>query len=120
MTKLKRSKSHTFDKRSREITEYICTQKGCKFKGKSYEQGVCHTTESILGGTSWAHITKSEEEAVNLVNSIRKHSKNKNDQIATLESYLICMTMNQDFTLDELVYLRKELALAKLQTTQKQ
>lgn len=122
MTKMKTTKKmaeHTTEKRTREITDYICVQKGCKFKGMSAQQGVCHTTDSNLGGSSWKHVEQAEANAVDFVNDIKKNSKNSKDYTKHLEAYLICTWMNNDFMLDELVYLRKELALLKLKSITK-
>jgi hypothetical protein len=33
---------------SREIHENFCMQKGCRFYGRHAQQGICHTTKSLI------------------------------------------------------------------------
>ena len=114
MKKTSKPCPHKTELRPKQIKESYCVQKGCKFHNKPAEQGICFSTESGLGGTSWKHIEKAEESALDLVNGLKKHAKNQKDYVEHLESYLICTWMNNEFTLDELVYLRRKVALLEL------
>ena len=106
-----RKNQHASVKRvyEQERWEYICADKKCRFYGKSTVQGVCHTTPAeIAEDRRYDFVYKEAKEHVNF---IKRHSKNKADYLAALESDLLCTWMNYGYTLDELVLLRGRVAV---------
>ena len=101
---------------AREIHEFYCNDKKCRFYGQRSVQGVCHTTKPWLPGNQahpWAVVDQAEKEAEALIEDAREMyaGKPRKDYIAYLESHIICSEMNTIFTLDELIRLRSKNAI---------
>jgi len=99
---------------ARDIHESFCMQPSCKFYKKHAQQGVCHTTDTFVGGNDWSYIDKIIDEAGKAAEEqfkiLRKHYKGR-QYAKHLESYLSCMWMNEMICMDELVRLRRKVAL---------
>jgi hypothetical protein len=98
---------------AREIHEDVCKKPGCKFYNKPTQQGICHTTRPYLG-PDWKHIELAMQHGQQALNEIKRMHLGQSPKIyvAYLESCYAMQWSNESFTMDELVYLRKELALA--------
>lgn len=97
----------------RNIHETWCVQPGCKFNGRPAQQGVCHTTTTFTGSTDWSYIEALEKDAVtHLAELLRRHGRRS--YLRRLEEDFICAHLNAAFHLDQLVYLRREVALLRL------
>lgn len=94
---------------ARDIHETYCAQPGCKFKGGTAQQGVCHTTEPFAGG-DWKYIDRLEKYAEEVVKEAKKLYKGKS-YITYLEAQHVADWMNSMFILDEVVRLRRKVAL---------
>jgi hypothetical protein len=106
---------------ARDIHEHYCVQEGCKFRGKPAQQGVCHTTEPFVDGMSWDYLGKIEKYAENCLKDARRMHKGKTrkEYISYLESCYVCDWISTVLTTDELIMLRKKLALANLALAKK-
>jgi len=115
------SRKHKMETRvfAREIHEQFCVQPGCRFRGRLAQQGVCHSRDPYVeetGALGWKYIQLVEryaEESLQLLRRARFRSRR--DYVKYLESCYACSIMNDAFTLDNLVLLRKENALLKLE-----
>jgi hypothetical protein len=97
---------------AREIHETFCKQPGCKWNGQHAQQGACHTREPFVPGTSWSYVDKVEKYAHEAMVETRKYyRKDPKDYIRHLESQHIADWMNSVFHLDEVVRLRRKVAL---------
>lgn len=98
---------------NRNIHEHFCMQKGCKFYGRHAQQGVCHTTKTWAGSEDWSYIDAIMEEAAKATKEqldIARKYKGKT-YVRYLEDQLVCMWMNQMTGMDELIRLRRKVAL---------
>ena len=103
-------KTHKTKTATREIKEYLCNDKKCKFFGKPTQQGVCHTNKPDL--IDWDKIEKVEKEARDTIKWLKKKNPGK-AYIKALEAYWESAWMNWTGGLDEVIYLRRENALLR-------
>jgi hypothetical protein len=96
---------------ARNIHETYCVQKNCKFHGKLAAQGVCHTKKTFNGSSDWSYVDGVMRQGEQHLAFIKKHAKNKEDYIKQLEGEVVCGFSNSIFTLDELIRLRRKVAL---------
>lgn len=116
---------------AREIREDWCADEACEFFGRRAQQGVCYSERSWIEEEgefrhSWAHVENATKIGEGSLKEIRdyyfdkKRHKGKSklwrkDQFLDhLSSGYVTAWVNEVFRLDELVWLRRELALAKL------
>lgn len=104
-----------------ELHETYCVQPRCKFRGKHAQQGVCHTTTTFDGGRDWSYVEKVIKSGDEFVAGLKGNCKPYSDKkyISELESYAACIWSNNMFGLDELISLRREVALLRLKTSGK-
>ena len=98
---------------ARNIHETYCVQKNCKFHGKHAQQGICHTKDTFNGSSDWSYVDGVMREGEEHLAFIKKSAKNKESYIKQLEGEVVCGFSNSIFTLDELIRLRRKLALSK-------
>lgn len=99
----------------REIHEHYCTEPKCKFFGRPAAQGVCHTRLGRRVLHDLERRDKRASEGVSEMREIAKAQKFSKDQyINYLERLHHCDSMNEWFTLDELIRLRGENARLRL------
>lgn len=98
---------HRTELRPRQIVDSICLESGCDYEGKPAVQGHCH---SRLDEPTAKYIEEKERAALAIIEHLKTHTDDHTDYVRTLESYYICSWMNGEFTLDELVRLRKNTA----------
>ena len=116
------SGKHKTEKRifARNIQETYCVHPGCKFRGKNAQQGVCHTTTTFTGSKDWSYIDaafKESEAHLKQIREIKVRNKMTDKQyIKDLESQIVCGFSNEIFRLDELIFLRKKVALLSLKS----
>ncbi len=96
---------------ARNIHETYCVQKNCKFHSKLARQGVCHTKKTFNDSNDWSYIDSAMRSGEEHLAFIKKHAKNKQDYIKRLEGEVVCGFSGSIFTLDELIYLRRKVAL---------
>lgn len=101
---------------AREIHETFCTDKKCEFFGQHAQQGVCYSNKPDV--IDWKRVEKQEKQLQDELAYIKKKYKGK-AYVSWLESMYHCAQMNWTFTLDELIRLRRDCALLKLQLKRK-
>jgi hypothetical protein len=108
------AKRHDIETRvfAREIHETFCTDKKCEFYGQHAVQGVCYSNKPDV--IDWKRVEKQEKQLEEELAYIKKKYKGK-AYLSWLESMYHCAQMNWTFTLDELIRLRRDVALLKLQ-----
>lgn len=101
---------------ARNIHETFCDYKRCKFYGKHAQQGVCYSDKPDL--IDWDRIAKVEKEHEDELKYFRKLYKGK-EYVRWLEAMYATASMNWRFTLDDLIRMRRDIALLKLKTKRK-
>lgn len=100
---------------ARNIHESFCIQPGCRFRGKHSVQGVCHTEATFEGGTDWTYVDAMIAGGNRFVEELRASMKRQKlttkQKLDTVENHLACTWSNTISTIDELVRLRREVAL---------
>lgn len=104
------SNTHNTERRAREITETVCTQEGCQFNGQHAVQGVCYSDHGDL--LEWEKIDAHEKELLEELATVRAANPDT-EYIHWLEAMYISLMMNWQFSLDEVVRLRRDIALLK-------
>lgn len=107
---MRQRKAHAMTQGFRKIHETRCAEPSCEFYGTRAQQGVCfsklndRTTQYIQSVRKYADARMAE------VKSLRKINKMDTDAkwIRYLESNLECQWMNEEFTMDQLIYLRAQ------------
>jgi hypothetical protein len=114
----KRKNGHNCETRvfAREIHETFCDDKKCKFYKQHAQQGICHTNKP--DAIDWDRVEKINNSYDEELEYFRKKYNGK-EYVSWLESMYICTSVNWQFTLDELIRLRRENALLKLKTKEK-
>jgi hypothetical protein len=102
---------------AREIHETFCAQRGCRFFGKHAQQGHCHTRTPCIG-KDWEHIDAAfqfaERAATEQLGLLRKDCRgNPRAYLKWLEAHVWCGWVNAAGTLDELVRLRRDVAILR-------
>jgi hypothetical protein len=112
-TMKRKRKEHTSRKSSREFIEYICTQPGCRFRGKRQQQGVCF---SRVPDAHEKHIIQVVRDASKGLDWIKQYHRDKprKDYVRYLESMYVTCQANWTFCLEEVILLRKENAILKI------
>lgn len=87
----------------------ICDQPGCKFRGKEAQQGVCHTAEGEL--IDWARLEAHEKEILAELTDMKR--REDRDYVRALEAHYISAMLNWQFSLDETLRLRRDLAVLR-------
>lgn len=110
----KGAKRHSYETRvfAREIHEPFCTTKGCEFYGQHAVQGVCYSNKPDV--IDWKRVERQEKQLAEEMVQIKKKYKGK-EYLRWLEAMYECAQMNWTFTLDELIRLRRDVALLKHQ-----
>ena len=67
----------------RSITTTYCAQRGCKFRGKEAQQGVCYSDKGAL--VDWKRMAQQEQQVLDELTAIRK-SKDLKAYVRTLEA----------------------------------
>lgn len=104
---------------AREIQELWCRRKGCRFRGQRAQQGICFTHYNWLGEPfdserSYQNkLYRAAYKAWAELRSCRPKHRSLKDQNAHLQSEVFCMWMNNITGLDQLVMLRRKLAIAE-------
>ena len=100
---------------ARNIHESYCVHKSCKFFGQPAQQGVCHTTTTFAGDDDWTYIEHAEKLGEIHLAHLRETRKKYGTQkyIRRLEGEMVCAWINTISSLDELIYLRREVALLR-------
>jgi hypothetical protein len=100
---------------ARNIHESFCMQRGCRFYKQHAQQGVCHTTKTFTGSPDWSYVDAIDKEASLHVGFIRKQYRKdpRKKYISRLENEITTMWMSSMFHTDEMVYLRRELAVTR-------
>lgn len=106
---------------ARNIHESYCVQEGCPFKGQPSVQGVCHTTETFSGSPDWSYVELAEKTAESMLADLKKRRRKMGpkEYVANLESCYVVGWMQQITLMDELIYLRRKVALLELKTKKK-
>jgi len=106
--------SHRMETRifARNIHETYCREKGCKFHGKPAVQGHCHTTTTFMGDGDWSYIDRAERFASEELKAAKKAYRGR-EYLRHLESCFVCGWINQINMLDNLVHMRREIALLR-------
>lgn len=103
---------------AREIHETFCTQKNCEFFGQHAQQGICYSNKPEV--IDWKRVEKQEQQLAEELAYIKKKYKGKGKEyVQWIESMYHCAQMNWTFTLDELVRLRRDIALLKVKVKRK-
>lgn len=95
--------------RAQEIHTSFCDTKGCRFYGERAVQGVCFTTPALLA--EYRRDQGIEREAREHLAWIKKHGGRGRKYVSYLEGEVFVMTMNSRSMMDELVLLRRKVAL---------
>ena len=116
--KRKNSEGHASETRifAREIHETFCDDKRCKFYGRPAQQGICHTAKP--DAIDWDRIRTIEQEQEAELKYFRKLYRGRK-YIGWLEAMYSCVSLNQRFTLDDLVRLRRDNALLRLKVARR-
>ena len=116
------NKGHPTETRifARDIHEHFCKKPGCKFYNKHAQQGVCHSTQPYLA-SDWKHIERALQHGQGALDEVKRMYRDKSTKkyVAHLESSYAMQWSNESFMMDNLIYLRKELALAQLKLKRK-
>jgi hypothetical protein len=99
-----------------ELHETYCAYKRCKFYGKHAQQGVCYSDKADL--VDWERIDAFEKSHDEELARFRKLYKGKK-YVEWLEAMYTSAMLNWQFTLDDTIRLRRDLALLKLQARPK-
>lgn len=105
----RKSEQHRTKAAEKSYQIKICDQPGCKFRGKEAQQGICHTTDGDL--ISWDKLDEHEK-ALEAELAAMKKREGKH-YVRALEAYYISAMLNWEGTLDEVVKLRRDLAVLK-------
>lgn len=92
------------------VHDTICAQRGCKFKGKSAQIGVCFSSKGALA--DFDKLAKHEEDLLAELKQLRKREDAKG-YVRSLEAHYVSAMMNWQLSLDECIRLRRDIALAK-------
>lgn len=99
------------EKKPSTVVARICLDRRCKFHGAPQQQGVCYSSSSEI--LDWQKMEARERE---LVTELRQIKKNEGARYPTaLEAYYVTAMLNWTIALDEVVQLRRENALLKLE-----
>jgi hypothetical protein len=96
---------------NRRYTKRICAQKGCKFRGKEAQQGVCYSGQGEL--IDWDRLAEQEAREQAELDRVKKKYKGKT-YVEWLEAMYLCAQLNWQGTLDECIRLRRDNALLRL------
>lgn len=96
---------HATEFRRREISDSFCTAPGCEYEGKPAVQGHCF---SRLDDATDRYLREKEASALSILAHLREQNPAADEYVKALESYYVCSWMNGEFTLDELVRLRRD------------
>ena len=106
--------SHARERRvySREVAQIVCLQPRCKFRGREAQQGICFTASPEIV-ERWEAFERAERSMAEERRAIRRQFKGKpiKEYIAHLEAHADSASMNWTLILDELIFLRRKLAL---------
>lgn len=115
-------KDHRTEKRERRIKESFCAEPRCKFKGQRAQQGVCFSRDTFEGSPDWSYIesaTRAGQTALDEMKALWKPGRVNNRRggmrayVRHLESAYATHWTNEVFELDQLISLRREVALLK-------
>jgi quinolinate synthase len=109
---MRNSKDHKLANGFRKIHQSKCAEPECEFFQKPAQQGVCYDRLDDVSTKYIESIRKSAVARMTEVKALRKINKMDTDKkwIRHLENSLECCWMNEDFALDQLVYLRAQVA----------
>lgn len=99
---------HLIEQRERTIIDSFCRQDECEYKGMPAVQGHCFSRPDDM---TEKYITNVMEKADRALAQIKEIAGD--EYLKHLESYYVTAVTNWDFTLDELVRLRRENAALK-------
>jgi hypothetical protein len=101
---------------AREIAETYCVHPRCKFRGQRAAQGVCFSTKTFAEGTDWNYFWAMEKAAKRYLEEVRRiyRREGKAEYIRALEGSLTSDWLNSILHADEMIYLRREVALLRL------
>ena len=96
---------------AREIHETFCDDKKCRFYGNHAQQGICYSDKP--DAVDWDRVAKLEQQQDDELQYFKKKYKGK-AYVKWLEAMYSCASTNWRFTLDDLIRLRRDVALLKL------
>ncbi len=99
----------------RSITTTYCAQKGCKFIGKEAQQGVCFHAKGEL--IDWQRVAQQETQILAELQGLRKAGPKA--YVQGLEAHYVSAMINWQFTLDEVIRLRRDIALLNVKKPRK-
>lgn len=113
-----RRTSHRMEGRyfAREQVETYCVQPRCRFRGKRAVQGVCFSTDPFVEGMNWDYFNAMQKAAFRYMEEVRSiyQKGGKDDYIRALEGSLKSDWINSILHHDEMISLRREVALLRL------
>jgi hypothetical protein len=109
-------KDHKTKGTKREINEYLCDNKKCKFFGEPTVQGVCRREDPDL--LDYKKLAEQEKVARDALRWLKKQNPGKK-YITALEAYWESAWLNWSGCLDEVIYLRRENAFLRLKQARK-
>lgn len=94
---------HATELRDRIIKEVYCVEAGCEYAGNTAVQGHCFSRPDDVTEKYIARISDKADRALAEIKEIAG-----DDYVRDLESYFVSVMANWDFTLDEVIKLRRE------------
>jgi hypothetical protein len=113
-------RDHKVDLRQQKHFRSFCAEPGCKFRGEPAEQGICFSRNTFTDGPDWSYIDRCEKYAVQVLAEMKSlwlPGKVNNKRggmrgyVGHLESAYVTHWMQSILHLDEMVRLRRTVAL---------
>lgn len=115
---MKKRKKHKTKMETRDYHAYVCDEPRCKFRGKPAVQGGCTDTEPFAEKTTWDYVRGVEKASMKMLREIKK-AYSKREYLTYLEGAFVTHEMGDIFHLDEMVELRRRVALAEYKAKSK-